>query len=72
MSKQKQLYPVLAVGRMYRIKDSEKIKTTTKCVKFTGVEKYKGEQSEYWKEVIGTGGDFKLEEESGTSDMGGL
>ena len=27
------------------------------------IEKYKGEQSEYWKEVIGVEGDFKLEEE---------
>ena len=27
------------------------------------IEKYKGEQSEYWKEVIGIEGDFKLEEE---------
>ena len=27
------------------------------------IEKYKGEQSAYWKEVIGTEGDFRLEEE---------
>ena len=27
------------------------------------IEKYKSEQSEYWKEVIGVEGDFKLEEE---------
>ena len=28
------------------------------------IETYKTEQSEYWKKVIGTSGDFKLEEES--------
>jgi len=27
------------------------------------IEEYKSEQSEYWKEIIGTGGEFKLEEE---------
>jgi lipocalin len=47
MDKQEQsneLYPVLAAGQFYRIKDSEKIKVTERCVKFTGVETYKGEK----------------------------
>src|SRR5210317_307746 len=28
------------------------------------IESYKSEQSEYWKDIIGTGGDFRLEEET--------
>jgi len=27
------------------------------------IESYKNEQSEYWKEIIGSEGDFRLEEE---------
>ena len=33
------------------------------------IEQYKSEQSEYWKDVIGVGGDFKLEEEKEQSDL---
>jgi len=36
------------------------------------IEGYKSEQSEYWKEVIGTGGDFNLEEDGGTFDINAL
>ena len=31
------------------------------------IEKYKSEHSEYWKDIIGTGSDFKLEEDSVTT-----
>ena len=28
------------------------------------IEGYKAEQSDYWKDIIGTGGEFRLEEET--------